>query len=47
MKLIKNIVFLSCFALLLGACQNADTTSNTKDKDLELFLGMYLINMPF
>ena len=38
MKLIKNIVFLSCFALLLGACQNADTTSNTKDKDLDAIL---------
>ncbi|MFE4038713.1 MULTISPECIES: DUF4030 domain-containing protein [Priestia] len=38
MKLIKNIVFLSCFALLLGACQNADTTSNTKDKDLDALL---------
>ncbi|MDD1513360.1 DUF4030 domain-containing protein [Priestia megaterium] len=38
MKLIKNIVFLSCFALLLGACQNADTTSNTKDKDLNAIL---------
>ena len=38
MKLIKNIVFLSCFALLLTACQNADTTSNTKDKDLDTIL---------
>ncbi|MFE4043980.1 DUF4030 domain-containing protein [Priestia megaterium] len=38
MKLIKNIVFLSCFALLLGACQNVDTTSNTKDKDLDALL---------
>ena len=38
MKLIKNIVFLSCFALLLGACQNVDTTSNTKDKDLDAIL---------
>ncbi|MGB8270371.1 MAG: DUF4030 domain-containing protein [Priestia megaterium] len=38
MKLIKNIVFLSCFALLLGACQNADTTSNTKDKHLDAIL---------
>jgi len=38
MKLIRNIVFLSCFALLLAACQNADTTSNTKDKDLDTIL---------
>lgn len=39
MKLIRNILFLSCFALLLAACQNADTTSNTKDKDLDTILG--------
>lgn len=38
MKLIRNILFLSCFALLLAACQNADTTSNTKDKDLDTIL---------
>ncbi|MDC7722789.1 DUF4030 domain-containing protein [Priestia megaterium] len=38
MKLIKNIVFLSCFALLLTACQNADTTSNTRNKDLDTIL---------
>ncbi|MCA4157768.1 MULTISPECIES: DUF4030 domain-containing protein [Priestia] len=38
MKLIKNIVFLSCFALLLTACQNVDTTSNTKNKDLDTIL---------
>jgi len=38
MKLIRNIVFLSCFALLLAACQNADTTSNTKNKDLDTIL---------
>ncbi|CAI8952051.1 DUF4030 domain-containing protein [Priestia megaterium] len=38
MKLIRNIVFLSCFALLLAACQNADTTSSTKDKDLDTIL---------
>ncbi|WP_050691278.1 DUF4030 domain-containing protein [Priestia megaterium] len=38
MKLIKNIVFLSCFAVLLAACQNADTTSNTKNKDLDTIL---------
>ncbi|MED3928496.1 DUF4030 domain-containing protein [Priestia megaterium] len=38
MKLIKNIVFLSCLALLLAACQNADTTSSTKDKDLDTIL---------
>ncbi|MED5247545.1 DUF4030 domain-containing protein [Priestia sp. LL-8] len=39
MKLIRNIVFLSCFALLLAACQNADTTSTIKDKDLDTILG--------
>ena len=38
MKLIRNILFLSCVALLLAACQNADTTSNTKDKDLDTIL---------
>ncbi|WP_461672494.1 DUF4030 domain-containing protein [Priestia megaterium] len=38
MKLIRNIVFLSCFALLLAACQNADTTSNTQNKDLDTIL---------
>ncbi|AUO13572.1 DUF4030 domain-containing protein [Priestia megaterium] len=38
MKLIRNIVFLSCFALLLAACQNADTTSNNKNKDLDTIL---------
>ncbi|MDP1442874.1 DUF4030 domain-containing protein [Priestia megaterium] len=38
MKLIRNIVFLSCFAVLLAACQNADTTSSTKDKDLDTIL---------
>ena len=38
MKLIRNILFLSCFALLLAACQNADTTSSTKDKDLDTIL---------
>ncbi|MFE3897526.1 MULTISPECIES: DUF4030 domain-containing protein [unclassified Priestia] len=38
MKLIRNIVFLSCFALLLAACQNADTTSTIKDKDLDTIL---------
>ncbi|MGF9943014.1 DUF4030 domain-containing protein [Priestia megaterium] len=38
MKLIRDIVFFSCFALLLAACQNADTTSNTKDKDLDTIL---------
>ncbi|MDI3091862.1 hypothetical protein [Priestia megaterium] len=38
MKLIRNIVFLSCFALLLAACQNDDTTSNTKNKDLSAIL---------
>ncbi|MGG3271669.1 DUF4030 domain-containing protein [Priestia aryabhattai] len=38
MKLIKNIVFLSCFALLLTACQNVDTTSNTRNKDLDTIL---------
>jgi len=38
MKLIKNIVFLNCFALLLAACQNADTTSNTRNKDLDTIL---------
>jgi len=38
MKLIRNIVFLGCFALLLGACQNVDTTSNTKNKDLDTIL---------
>ncbi|MDN3233527.1 DUF4030 domain-containing protein [Priestia megaterium] len=38
MKLIRNIVFLSCFALLLTACQNADTTSNTQNKDLDTIL---------
>ncbi|MEC1072083.1 DUF4030 domain-containing protein [Priestia megaterium] len=38
MKLIRNIVFLSCFALILAACQNTDTTSNTKDKDLDTIL---------
>ncbi|MGI8372369.1 hypothetical protein DMN50_00165 [Priestia megaterium] len=38
MKLIRNILFLSCFALLLAACQNADTTKNTKDKDLDTIL---------
>ncbi|MGA6841467.1 DUF4030 domain-containing protein [Priestia megaterium] len=38
MRLIRNILFLSCFALLLAACQNADTTSNTKDKDLDTIL---------
>jgi len=38
MKLIRNIVFLSCFALLLAACQNVDTTSNTKNKDLDTIL---------
>ncbi|MFB8427149.1 hypothetical protein COK01_26955 [Priestia megaterium] len=35
MKLMKNIVFLGCFALLLAACQNANTTSNTKGKNLD------------
>src|SRR6478735_678796 len=40
MKLIKNIVFLSCFALLLTACQNVDTTSNTKNKDLDTILSV-------
>jgi len=38
MKLIKSIVFLSCLAVLLAACQNADTTSNTKNKDLDTIL---------
>ncbi|WP_223546872.1 DUF4030 domain-containing protein [Priestia aryabhattai] len=38
MKLIRNIVFFSCFALLLAACQNADTTSTIKDKDLDTIL---------
>ncbi|PFQ80846.1 DUF4030 domain-containing protein [Priestia megaterium] len=38
MKLIKKIVFFSCFALLLTACQNVDTTSNTKNKDLDTIL---------
>ncbi|MCT9853362.1 DUF4030 domain-containing protein [Priestia megaterium] len=38
MKLIKNIVFISCLALLLAACQNADTTSKTKDKSLSTIL---------
>ncbi|MDH2363474.1 DUF4030 domain-containing protein [Priestia megaterium] len=38
MKVIKNIVILSCLALLLAACQNADTTSNTKDKSLNAIL---------
>ncbi|MFU1997088.1 DUF4030 domain-containing protein [Priestia megaterium] len=35
MKFMKNIVFLGCFALLLAACQNASTTSNTKGKNLD------------
>ena len=34
MQLIRIIVFLSCFALLLAACQNVDTTS----KDLHTIL---------
>ncbi|MFL0498599.1 DUF4030 domain-containing protein [Priestia megaterium] len=38
MKLIKSVVFLSCFTVLLAACQNADTTSNTKNKDLDTIL---------
>jgi len=38
MKLLKCMLFLSCFALLLAACQNADTTSNTKGKDLDAIL---------
>ncbi|PVE74892.1 DUF4030 domain-containing protein [Priestia megaterium] len=38
MKLIRNIVFLSCFGLLLAACQNADTISNNKNKDLDTIL---------
>jgi len=38
MKLIKSIVFLSCLAVLLVACQNADTTSSTKNKDLDTIL---------
>ncbi|MEB4869455.1 DUF4030 domain-containing protein [Priestia megaterium] len=38
MKLIRNILFLSCFALLLAACQNADTTLTVKDKDLDTIL---------
>lgn len=35
MKLIRNILFLSCFALLLAACQNANTNSNTKVTKLD------------
>ncbi|PFK67044.1 hypothetical protein COJ21_24405 [Priestia megaterium] len=35
MKLIRNILFLICFALLLAACQNANTTSNTKVTKLD------------
>ncbi|MGG0419589.1 DUF4030 domain-containing protein [Priestia aryabhattai] len=35
MKLIRNILFFSCFALLLAACQNANTTSNTKVTKLD------------
>lgn len=31
MQLIRNIVFLSCFALLLAACQNVATTSKDLD----------------
>ncbi|MFZ7825695.1 DUF4030 domain-containing protein [Priestia sp. 40] len=38
MKLIRNIVFFICFALLLAACQNADTTSTIKDKNLDTIL---------
>ncbi|MED3970476.1 DUF4030 domain-containing protein [Priestia megaterium] len=38
MKLVKRIVFLSCLAILLAACQNADTTSKTKDKSLSTIL---------
>ncbi|WP_050691755.1 DUF4030 domain-containing protein [Priestia megaterium] len=38
MKLIRNILFLSCFALLLAACQNTNTTSNTKVTKLDNIL---------
>ncbi|MEN3156497.1 DUF4030 domain-containing protein [Priestia aryabhattai] len=38
MKLIRNIVFFICFVLLLAACQNADTTSTIKDKNLDTIL---------
>ncbi|MBY0214797.1 MULTISPECIES: DUF4030 domain-containing protein [Priestia] len=38
MKLISNILFLGCSALLLAACQHADTTSTIKDKKLDTIL---------
>ncbi|MFB8426974.1 DUF4030 domain-containing protein [Priestia megaterium] len=34
MRLIRNILFLSCLSLVLAACQNDNTASSTKNKDL-------------
>lgn len=38
MRLIRNILFLSCLSLVLAACQNDNTASSTKNKDLDSIL---------
>lgn len=43
MQLIRNIVFLSCFALLLAACQNVDTTSKDLDTILSDISDKYVV----
>ncbi|MDE8674720.1 hypothetical protein [Priestia aryabhattai] len=43
MKLIRNIVFLSCFALSLAACHNVDTTSKDLDTILSDISDKYVV----